>query len=106
MPADVAANYAEEGELMLPGLAPLHGRNAIRDFLQPMVESIEVESVEMSTTLLKTHGDTADQWGTYRQMAGEKGKAKQEYKGRYAALWQRDTDHQWRLLRLMMQPMP
>jgi len=55
---------------------------------------------------LNVHGDAADQWGTYRQIAGEKGKAKRTFRGRYVALRQKGSDGKWRIERLMMQPLP
>jgi hypothetical protein len=37
-PADsVAMAYSADGELVLPGMAPVHGREAIRAFLAPMI---------------------------------------------------------------------
>jgi len=103
-PETVVAHYTIDGQLLLPGLAPLRGREAIRAFLAPLAASTEVESVEVNTEVVETHGNTADQWGTYRQVAGERGKAKQTYQGRYAALWHLEKDGRWRLFRLMMQP--
>ena len=103
-PETVVAHYTIDGQLLLPGLAPLRGREAIRAFLAPLVASTEVESVEVNTEVVETHGNTADQWGTYRQVAGERGKAKQTFQGRYAALWYLEKDGRWRLFRLMMQP--
>ena len=81
----------------------MRGREAIRAFLTPLVAAVEVESVQVKTSLLEVHGASASQWGTYVQVAGEKGKAKQRYTGRYAALWHRERAG-WRLARLMMQP--
>jgi uncharacterized protein (TIGR02246 family) len=105
-PEAVAGWYTKEGELLLPGLAPLRGPEAIRAFLAPLVSATEVESVTVTTDLAAVHGDSADLWGTYHQVAGEKGKPKQPYDGRYAALWHRDAGGEWRLVRLMMQPVP
>lgn len=105
-PQEVSAWYTQDGELLLPGTPALHGREAIRAFLEPLVSATEVESVEVRTEVLEVTGGIADQWGTYRQVAGEKGKAKQIYSGRYAALWRRESGGQWRLQRLMMQPTP
>ena len=104
--ATIAGYYAPDGELLLPGMAPLHGPAAIRAFLAPMIVGVEVESVGITTELLDVHGGTADQWGTYRQTAGERGKPKQHLRGRYAALWRHEKDGHWRLVRLMMQPLP
>ena len=103
-PEAVAACYTKDGELLLPGLAELKGPEAIRAFLAPMASAGEVESVAVTTDFVEVHGDSADLWGTYRQVAGEKGKPKQTYAGRYAALWHHEADGKWRLARLMMQP--
>ena len=105
-PKEVAAWYTADGELLLPGVPALHGREAIRAFLGPLVSVTEVESLATKTDLLEVSGSTATQWGTYRQVAGEKGKPKATYEGRYSALWHREAGGQWRLARLMMQPMP
>ena len=102
-PADIAKFYTADGELQLPGLAALRGRAAIEAFLASLTASVEVESVKVKTTWLELDGAIASQWGEYEQIAGEKGKAKQPYKGRYSALWHRERG-QWLLQRLMMQP--
>jgi uncharacterized protein (TIGR02246 family) len=103
-PEQIAGWYAKDGELLLPGLAGLKGPEAIRAFLAPMASAVEVESVAVTTDFVEVHGDSADLWGTYRQVAGEKGKPRQTYGGRYAALWHHEADGRWRLARLMMQP--
>jgi uncharacterized protein (TIGR02246 family) len=104
-PDAVASHYAKDGELLLPGMAPLKGRDAIRDFLAPLVQAVEVESVDTATDLLEVHEKTATQWGTYKQVAGERGKPGQLHEGRYSALWHLEADGQWRLVRMMMQPL-
>jgi len=104
-PEAVSLSYTADGELLLPGLPALHGRDAIKDFLSPMAATTEVESVEIQTQTLEVNGKTANQWGSYRQVAGAKGQPKQTYEGRYAALWHLEGDGRWRLFRLMMQPM-
>jgi uncharacterized protein (TIGR02246 family) len=104
-PDEVAACYTADGELLLPGLDPLHGREAIRAFLAPLAAATEVESVDIESQLVEVHGKSANQWGKYRQVAGEKGKTKQQFRGRFASLWHRESDGRWRLVRLMMQPL-
>ena len=66
----------------------------------PLVAATEVESVEIHTGTLEVNGQTANQWGTYRQVAGAKGQPRQTYEGRYAALWHLESDGRWRLFRL------
>ncbi len=105
-PEAVAAWFTADGELLLPGMAPVHGREAIRAFLAPMASAVEVESVEVATDAVEVHGGSADLWGTYHQLAGEKGKPKEMHAGRFAALWHREPGGPWRLARLMMQPVP
>ena len=104
--AKVAAHFAPDGALLLPGIASLRGPATIRKFLDPMAASITVQSVTVATELLEVHGGTADQWGTYKQTAGETGKAMQHLQGRYGAFWRHERDGHWRLVRLMMQPTP
>ena len=104
-PEAISLSYTADGELLLPGLPALHGRGAIKDFLTPLAAATEVESVEIQNATLEVNGKTANQWGTYRQVAGAKGQPRQTYEGRYAALWHMDGDGRWRLFRLMMQPM-
>jgi uncharacterized protein (TIGR02246 family) len=103
-PEAVTMAYTADGELLLPGLPALHGRDAIKRFLAPLASATEVESVEMHTDVLELQAKTAIQWGTYRQVAGAKGQPKQTYEGRYAAVWHLEGDGRWRLFRLMMQP--
>ena len=104
--ATVAGFYAADGSLLLPGMAPLRGPSAIQAFLAPLTAGIEVQAVEVSTEMLQVHGATADQWGTYRQTAGERGQPMQHLRGRYAALWRHEREGRWRLVRMMMQPLP
>ncbi|MBI1763572.1 MAG: SgcJ/EcaC family oxidoreductase [Acidobacteria bacterium] len=102
-PAEVAAHFTKDGELLLPGTDTLHGREAIRNFLTPLAGAVEVEAVTITTDLIEASGASATQWGAYKQVAGERGKEKQTYTGRYAALWHQEDGH-WRLAKLLMQP--
>jgi uncharacterized protein (TIGR02246 family) len=100
----VVAVYAENGELTIPGVGTLKGRKAISDFLAPLSSSVTVESVEMRIDSLTVTGDSADQQGRYRQVAGPRGGATQEFRGGFHATWTRGADNQWRLARLVMAP--
>lgn len=101
--ADVAAFFADEGELQLPGMDALHGPAAIRDFLAPMAANVVVDACTMTSDLTTVSGDNATQFGHYAQTAGEKGKEHKQYTGRFAALWHWDGTR-WKIVRLMMQP--
>ncbi len=104
-PADsVAATYASDGELVLPGLPVLRGPAAIRAFLAPLSAAVVVQSVAVRTDSLTVHGSTAEQAGTYAQVAGERGKPAQRYDGHYVASWRLEPDGRWRFTRLAMHP--
>lgn len=106
-PADsVAAAYAEDGELTIPGMGTLRGRTAIHDFVAPLTAAVTVASVEMQIDSLSVTGPSAFEVGRYRQLAGPKGAPPQEYHGTFRATWRREADAQWRLARLVMAPAP
>jgi uncharacterized protein (TIGR02246 family) len=106
-PADsVAAAFTADGELILPGMAPLRGRPAIAKFLAPMAASTVVASVQMVADSQRVAGTMAQQDGHYVQVAGPRGGAAQTYRGTYDALWRRETDGRWRFVRLTMRPAP
>lgn len=100
----IVACYTEDADLLQPGMAPLHGRKAIRDFLAPLATQFAVESAEMASDSLQVFGDFAFQWGAYRQTAGPVGGKPGRYEGRFAAEWHREADGAWRMRRLMVQP--
>ena len=102
-----AALFTAEGELLEPGLAALHGREAIRTFLAPLFAAVVVESATSESDAVEVYGNTAYQWGTYRQRVAEKsekGKAAKDYHGRYVASWRREADGHWRLAKMLVQP--
>jgi len=100
----VVAVYAEDGELVIPGVGTLHGRKAIRDFLAPLAATVTVASVEMQVDSVALSGNSAVERGRYRQVAGPTGGPTQEFRGAFDATWTRGSDTRWRLLRLVMQP--
>jgi uncharacterized protein (TIGR02246 family) len=108
LPADsVATCYAPGGQLLLPGLSPLAGRTAIRDFLAPMAAAVAVDSTSMETEYAHAAPGFVSEWGTYRQVAGPRGGAHDLHVGRFSALWSYDEkDGRWLIERLMMQPLP
>lgn len=104
-PHEIAAFYATDGELLLPGMAPVAGPAGVEAFLMPMASKIEVASATVEVEHVEVTADAAVAWGTYAQKAGERGKEKQTYTGRFGSEWHRGTDGRWRIFRLMMQPM-
>jgi uncharacterized protein (TIGR02246 family) len=105
-PEALAALFTADGELLEPGLAPLHGPEAIRNFLAPVFTAVDVQEAATTSDEVDFHGDAAYQWGTYRQKVAEKGKPAKEYQGRYVAAWRRGTDGRWKLAKMLVQPFP
>ncbi len=102
-PHVVASFYAPDGALVLPGMQPIVGPDAVEAFLKPLAANAEVASCEMHTTSLRADGRTAHQEGTYSQIAGEKGKPGKVYHGTFVADWRKDGGD-WRFVRLEMHP--
>ena len=101
----VLAAYTENGELEIPGVGTLKGRKAIRDFLAPLTAVVSVSSTEMRSDSIAVSGNVARSTGHYRQVAGPKGGPTAEYRGAFHATWAREADGQWRISRLVMEPM-
>ena len=105
-PSATAAMFTADGELIEPGMDALTGPGAIRNFLEPVMAAVTVESASTKTDSIEVHGRTAEQWGTYEQRIAEHGKEARDYRGRYVVDWRRDTDGQWRIRRFIVQPTP
>ena len=101
----LAALYADDGELLNPGMETLKGRDAIRKFLLSL-KGARVDSSTMATAALDVAGDVAVQWGTYVQRVAPPGQAMEEFRGRYVAQWARQADGHWLLKRMLAQPGP
>ena len=101
----VLTAYTENGELEIPGVGALKGRKAIRDFLTPLAAAVSVSATEMQSDSIAVSGNVAQSSGRYRQVAGPKGGPPAEYRGAFHATWAREADGQWRISRLVMQPM-
>jgi uncharacterized protein (TIGR02246 family) len=101
----VLTAYTENGELEIPGVGTLKGRKAIHDFLAPLTAAVSVSATEMRSDSIAVTGNTARSTGHYRQVAGPKGGPAAEYRGAFHATWAREADGQWRISRLVMEPM-
>ena len=100
----VAASFTPDGQLILPGMAAVNGRDAIYQFLAPMASSSSVESCSMTAEKVEVSGSTAYEWGDYQQRAGPVGKPAQDYHGRFVAELKKDSGGHWLIARLLMQP--
>jgi uncharacterized protein (TIGR02246 family) len=102
----VAASFTADGELLEPGMAPLHGRSAIRAFLSPFDGKVTVDTAESVTDTIEAYGPIAYLWGSYHQVARMGEAAPSAFDGRFVAQWRLEADGKWRMSRLLMQPAP
>ena len=81
----VAAYYADDGALLQPGSAPIVGRPSVRAFLAPFDGKVVVaREVILVDSTRRTDG-AIRVWGTFEQVAGERGGAMQTSRGAYVA---------------------
>lgn len=102
----VAASFAGDGQLISPGMDPVRTPAGIAGFLTPLVAQFAVEACAMRAERVELFGTTAFEWGDYTQRAGPKGGAMADYHGRFVAELHKQTDGQWKIARLFMQPAP
>ena len=106
VPDSTVMLFAEDGQLILPGMNALHGRTAIYNLLAPMAGAIKVSSVDMWVDRAQVAGGTATSAGHYAQLAGPPNGVVKKYTGTYDATWVRGTDGVWRFTQLEMHPDP
>src|SRR5262249_57058060 len=51
------ALFTQDGELLEPGMAALHGRDAIKAFLAPLVAAFEVQSAATTSDTIEVYND-------------------------------------------------
>jgi hypothetical protein len=94
----IAAMFASDGELAVPGRAPLRGPAAIREFLAAFT-NVRVDSSAMwSDSVVRTDSGVV-QWGGYFQRATVTGQPPVTAHGGVRAVWQRRASR-WELRRL------
>jgi uncharacterized protein (TIGR02246 family) len=105
-PESTVVLFTPDGQMLQPGRAPLTGRQAILDFLNPLWAAYTVVEAWTESDTVEVFGATALQWARYRQSAGPKGGAPASYGGRLVIEWRRGPDGAWRIRRILAQPDP
>lgn len=82
----VAGLYTREGQLFPANSDVVHGTDAIRAFWQGAID-LGVKEVQLETTELEQHGDTAIETGRYRLMAAGGALADA---GKYIVIWKNE----------------
>lgn len=87
--------YADSAVLMPPNHAIVEGRDAIRTFLQGMVDA-GFAGITLDTTTIESAGDLAYGRGRYTLRMTPRGQATVEDTGKYVVVYRRQRDGAWR----------
>jgi len=86
--ASVVAAYAPDAVYLPPHHEAVHGRDAIREYLQgPLAHG--VTGLAFDVTYIKQHGDVAWDVGTYRMNVPQSDGTQKEDHGKYLTVWRR-----------------
>src|SRR5262249_51945160 len=95
----IALLYAPDGELGLPGRAPVRGPDSIRTFLASFT-AVRVDSSAMWVDSISVTDSGVVQYGGYYQQATVEGQPPVRATGRFVALWRLRPDGYWLLRRM------
>jgi ketosteroid isomerase-like protein len=99
----IAAMYAPEGEMVNPRQPPVHGRAAIRKFLDGFSDYHVLANTDTADSTL-IDGNQAEQIGTYRQSVRAPSGKVFETGGRLEITWQKSDAGEWEILQLATFP--
>ena len=104
--AAVAAFFAANGVLFEPGIQPIEGRDAIRNFMASF-PGVKVEIATVTPETIEVFGETALYWGTYFEKLAFPGQPVSEQRGRFVIEWVREgTPETWLIRRYYRIPLP
>ncbi len=101
--AGIAAMFAPEGDLEVPGRQPIRGPAEIRHYLEGF-RNFHVLSEAMTTDAVSVQGSTAHSSGTYRQQVRLPEGNTVEVHGKYALDWVMRSDGAWQITRMGTTP--
>ncbi|WP_414828974.1 YybH family protein [Alteromonas sp. H39] len=90
----VASLYTKDAVFMVPGMAPLEGRQAIQDYIQNGMDA-GLTGIALTPREIQSHGSNAHEIGTYTLTTAEGNVAD---KGNYVVIWKR-VNGKWYLRR-------
>lgn len=95
--AAFAAQFTEDGMLMIPGLADAVGRDAIRELMQKRFASTQITDFKVLRREIDVFGDSAWELGWFSEIM--RGENPMRMSGRYLIVWKRGSDDVWRVHR-------
>lgn len=106
----IAAQFTENGILMVPGVADAVGRDAIRDLLQARLNAVSTKDFKAGRAEITIAGDLAYELASFGEtLVTMDGSTRTE--GRYLLVWRHEPDGVWRVHRHLwnfsgMKPLP
>ena len=99
--ATAASFYAEDAILSFANMEDIRGRTAIQSATQQLMASGTYREVRVDTDQVDLCGDTAYEYGRYHMVFEPRGGTPNTDRGRYIAVWRRQADDSWRMVRDM-----
>lgn len=101
----MAGFFSLTGELLEPGIPPIHGRDAILAFLRSF-PGVVVDSASVKAETIEIFGGTALLWGTFHEKLSFPGQPTSEQDGKFVTEWKRQPDGAWLIERFYRIPIP
>ena len=95
--ARVAAVYADDARILMPGQQVISGKSGILAFWKAALDG-PVESITLETTHIEVSGDLAYGFGSNTIMLKPMGEAPREEKGKYVAVYRRQSGGDWKIV--------
>lgn len=96
----LVANLAEDGVMVAPNTPTAAGHAAIRAWCEPIFQQVKTTAVSVSGRDVVVSGDWAIEYGDFEwAVTPVAGGPEQREHGRFVAVWQRQADSSWKLVR-------
>lgn len=92
----VVAAYAEDAVYLPPHHAAVHGKKAIREYLQAGIDH-GVTDLHFDVTYIKSAGELAYDVGRYTMSLRQDGGKRQD-QGKYLTVWRREPGGEWKIV--------
>jgi uncharacterized protein (TIGR02246 family) len=98
--AAIAARFAPDAVLLMDGVQPIYGRQAIADMYAGFLQGNHVEDSSITTLELTVLGDYAIEMGTNSVTMRPRGQNRAMVRpGKYLVVWKRQPDGTWLIWR-------
>ena len=96
-PVRVAALYADDARILMPGRPVISGKAEILGFWKASLKGL-VESIALDTTHIEVSGNLAYSFGANTIMLKPAGESAREENGKYVAVYRRQPAGDWKIV--------